>query len=132
MCSKYTKNTTKHRPDMSPRGEGPQLGKTGPRRVENKAKIKPNQLNSTRNHHGPSPEDHRRRPDEVGPIWTWPWCGHTPICSIQPNLWSVDSYCLSNDGCMGIVVELMWRMAVCSIYRRNQSVFHGIIPPLHL
>jgi hypothetical protein len=23
MCLKYTKNTTKYRPDMSPRGEGP-------------------------------------------------------------------------------------------------------------
>ena len=43
---------------------------SGPERVANKPKIKPNQLNSTPNHHGPSPKDQRRQSNEVGSIWT--------------------------------------------------------------
>ena len=52
--------------------------KLGPEKVENKPKIKPNQLNSAQNHHGPSLEDHKRRPNNVGLDWTKPRCGAPP------------------------------------------------------
>jgi hypothetical protein len=38
--------------------------------------------------------------------------GHTPTYSDRPDVWSVDSCHLSNDGYMGIEVELMLKMVV--------------------
>jgi len=65
--------------------------KLGPEKVENKPKIKPNQLNSAQHHHGPSLEDNRRQPNEDELIW----CGRTPTSPVWPRIWSVDAYRLA-------------------------------------
>ena len=56
---------------------------SGPERVANKPKIKPNQLSSAQHHHGPSPEDNRRQPNEDGLIWSRPW--RTPTGPFGPE-----------------------------------------------
>ena len=114
MSLKCTRNTSKHTLDMSPKGRRLTIRQIkGPDKWRTSSKSKPNQLNSTWNHHGSSLHDHRSPPTKDGLDPAQPWCDRTtPIGSVWPELWSVDSYRLSNNSCMGIMVELMLMMAV--------------------
>ena len=79
----------------SPKERGTQLGKTGPKREENKAKPKSNRFIFARHPHGPTQEARRSRPIEDGaqrPQWG---CGHTPCGPVQAQTSWVGLYHLS-------------------------------------
>jgi len=84
-----------------PKERGPQPGKIGPKREENKDKLKSNHLIFAEHQHRPTQEVQRSRPTEDGLIWAHSWCGCIATRPKSPHFWQATSYRLPMVGSGG-------------------------------
>jgi hypothetical protein len=127
MCLKYTKNTTKHRTDMSPRGKAHLPEESRPSQLENKPKTKSNQLNSAPNHHGQDKKPTGGNPPKMGTSGPSQGAAAPPV---SPNSPILNGLPLTDVPKAVHRVWSRWNIHICwfGALMRGSSIFQGINP----